>query len=576
MLRPYHLDGDKVKTVTTACLEQQPLQEKEKLDSQQNKMFRTTVGQLIWASLDRPDLMYCAKLHSESLHVQQLLEELQTGMCTTTFSYSKNNQKCITLYTDSTSATSLASKLGVNRRSRHIALRYLWIQDLRQAGEVDIKRVTTHENPVDIYTKLLPAPVRQKHLPQNGLLALLDGEGEEECMYYLKSKKHNNKSKDDDNKVFRQNHYNNMHKTIEQYKKQNVELQRQVDDLQQLVGERDAEVRDLAYKDLLPDQILRAQHALQALQDHLTEQHMRQLMGTEPLQAILGAISKKEEHDKHYYIQMIDGMDPVAIPQQEGQEKKEEGETTEGVSTQQKAEEILAAIRQRKQQSRQQQQHVTTSDGNDDNGRVEENHNRRRVETPRRQGEDTTAETGLAIVERQDRGELQVRRRRRRRLVVATTTTAVACLCTVTTSLSHFVFTTLPFVAQQLQVASNYASWRQVERLQLIYNYSCQAGDHYRSYYRTTLELYHTMTTTPVINVEETTAGTPSTTLPPLRAPKVQALKDWRDVNHYLVDNLVKSLQPRPQGSIPANWSLPQPVQQAEATTYYRGERERK
>ena len=169
----------------------------------------------------------------------------------------------------------------------------MWIQDLRQAGEVDIKRVTTHENPADIYTKLLPAPTLQKHLPQNGLLALLDGEGEEECMYYLKNKKHNNKSKntvDNDNKVFSQNHYNNMHKTVEQYKKQNVELQRQVEDLQLLVGERDAEVRDLAYKDLLPDQILRAQHALQALQDHLTEQHMRQLSGTEPLQAILGVI----------------------------------------------------------------------------------------------------------------------------------------------------------------------------------------------------------------------------------------------------------------------------------------------
>ena len=81
--------------------------------------------------LDRPDLMYCAKLHSsrlqgpaEALHVQQPLEELQTGMCTTTFSYSNPNKKCITLYTDSTSATSLASKLGVNRRSRHIAQRY--------------------------------------------------------------------------------------------------------------------------------------------------------------------------------------------------------------------------------------------------------------------------------------------------------------------------------------------------------------------------------------------------------------------------------------------------------------------
>ena len=60
-------------------------------------------------------------------------------------------------------------------------------------------------------------------------------------MYYLKNKKKDNKSKstdDNDNKVFRQNHYNNMHKTVEQYKKQNVELQRQVEDLQLLVGER--------------------------------------------------------------------------------------------------------------------------------------------------------------------------------------------------------------------------------------------------------------------------------------------------------------------------------------------------
>ena len=112
------------------------------------------------------ELMALSSGMAESLHVQQLVEKLQTGMCTTTFrlphsDHSNNNKKCITRYTDYTSATSLASKLGVNRRSRHIALRYLWIQDLRQAGAVDIKRVTTHENPADIYTKLLPAPVLQ-------------------------------------------------------------------------------------------------------------------------------------------------------------------------------------------------------------------------------------------------------------------------------------------------------------------------------------------------------------------------------------------------------------------------------
>ena len=123
-------------------------------------------------------------------------------------------------------------------------------------------------------------------------------------------------------KFFLQSHYNNMHKTVEQYKKQNVELQRQVEDLQLLVGERDAEVRDLAYKDLLPGQILQA---LQALQDHLTEQHMRQLFGTEPLQAVLGVICKKEEYNnKPYYARMIDSMGPIAALQQDEQEKEEE------------------------------------------------------------------------------------------------------------------------------------------------------------------------------------------------------------------------------------------------------------
>ena len=53
------------------------------------------------------------------------------------------------------------------------------------------------------------------------------------------------------------------------------------------------------------------------------------------------------------------------------------------------------------------------------------------------------------------------------------------------------------------------------------------------------------MTATPqaenVINVEETTTTTAARSLPTLRAPKVQALDDWRDVKDYLVDNLVKS-----------------------------------
>ena len=80
--------------------------------------------------------------------------------------------------------------------------------------------------------------------------------------------------------------------------------------------------------------MLRAQHALQALQEHLTEQHMRQLLGSEPLQAILGVICQKEQlqqqkkkhNDNRYYIQMIHSMDPAAALQQpEAAKRKAEG-----------------------------------------------------------------------------------------------------------------------------------------------------------------------------------------------------------------------------------------------------------
>ena len=57
MLRPYNLDGKNVKTVTTTCLEQQPLQDREKLDPQQhhyvqNYCWTTDMGKFGQTRLD--------------------------------------------------------------------------------------------------------------------------------------------------------------------------------------------------------------------------------------------------------------------------------------------------------------------------------------------------------------------------------------------------------------------------------------------------------------------------------------------------------------------------------------------
>ena len=319
---------------------------------------------------------------AESLHLQQLIKELQTGMGTTTFSYTNNNKKCMTLYTDSTSARSLASKLGVNRRSRHISLRYLWMQDLRQAGEVETRRVATHENlqtsTQSFYLQLLYKSIYLKM----GFYHYSTERGKKSARTTSKAKNKNNKDKNyksngnDDNKICSRITTTTCTRPSSSTRSKMENYKSKLKKLRQLVGERDAEVRNLAYKDLLPDQILRAQHALQALQDHLTEQHMRQLLGSEPLQAILGVIcqkdllhQKRQHKDNHYCIQMIDSMDPAVALQQpeaakgEGKEKKEE-DTTEEAILQKRAREIMAAVLQRKQQHRQQPRLTTTHRNN--------------------------------------------------------------------------------------------------------------------------------------------------------------------------------------------------------------------
>ena len=68
--------------------------------------------------------------------------------------------------------------LGLNKRSKHIALRYLFVQDIQATGLVNIQRVTSHNNPSDIYTKCVSAQVLEHHLRYNGIIELRIAEGE--------------------------------------------------------------------------------------------------------------------------------------------------------------------------------------------------------------------------------------------------------------------------------------------------------------------------------------------------------------------------------------------------------------
>ena len=68
--------------------------------------------------------------------------------------------------------------MGLNRRSKHIELKFLWLEDHHKNGVIKAKRVASLENPADIFTKInVSASTLAKHLSSCGLHELRVGEG---------------------------------------------------------------------------------------------------------------------------------------------------------------------------------------------------------------------------------------------------------------------------------------------------------------------------------------------------------------------------------------------------------------
>ena len=96
---------------------------------------------------------------------------ISTTSSTTTRSLTSSKSP-IHIFTDSTSALSLSNKLGLNKRSKHIALQYLFVQDAQATGLVKTQWVTSHSNPSDIYATCASVHVFERHLRHNGIIEL--------------------------------------------------------------------------------------------------------------------------------------------------------------------------------------------------------------------------------------------------------------------------------------------------------------------------------------------------------------------------------------------------------------------
>ena len=94
----------------------------------------------------------------ESLHIRNFV--LETGVAKT----------CpILVHTDSSAAKSMATRCGTTRRTRHIDLRFLYLQHLAKPGTIRIVKIPGDQNTSDVLTKYATADTLRRHLEKFGL-----------------------------------------------------------------------------------------------------------------------------------------------------------------------------------------------------------------------------------------------------------------------------------------------------------------------------------------------------------------------------------------------------------------------
>ena len=73
------------------------------------------------------------------------------------------------IHTDSSAGKSMASRYGTSRKTRHVQLRYLFVQELVTSGMITVRKVLGTLNNADILTKYVNKEVLARHVSTFGL-----------------------------------------------------------------------------------------------------------------------------------------------------------------------------------------------------------------------------------------------------------------------------------------------------------------------------------------------------------------------------------------------------------------------
>ena len=75
----------------------------------------------------------------------------------------------IILFTDFMAGKSMAVRFGASRKTKHVQLRFLFVQELVSSGILVIKKILGTLNPADILTKYVAKATLHRHIVALGL-----------------------------------------------------------------------------------------------------------------------------------------------------------------------------------------------------------------------------------------------------------------------------------------------------------------------------------------------------------------------------------------------------------------------
>ena len=95
---------------------------------------------------------------SDTLHLKSII--LEAELC---------DRVSINIHTDSTSGKSVATRTGTGKKTKHVELRFLYMQELVTNKTITITKIHTNDNPADVFTKYTGADTLHHHYEKIGI-----------------------------------------------------------------------------------------------------------------------------------------------------------------------------------------------------------------------------------------------------------------------------------------------------------------------------------------------------------------------------------------------------------------------